>query len=416
MAGLLDSITEDQLLGGLLGAGAASGAKGNFLARMAAGIGAGERFSQGRREEARQRSQDEMRAEYQKLMNMKMQRDAQQAAAAQAQEQQLSDLAKKHMQPAMPGMGGFNDSLPPEMQVPSVSGKPAGFNFQGYAIDLAGINPQKSWEMLQALKPKREIITGKPGDVFFDKGDMSKPLGSVPEKAEKPPTSVQEFLYGQKNPAFNAWDQSRKKAAATNVSVSSVTKQEGEEAKAVGKFFGDAYADIQKAGFGAQSKINRYTRLGSLLDGVNTGKFAATGLEVAKAASALGLNIDPNMANKEAAQSLSSEIALELRNPSGGAGMPGAMSDADRQFLANMVPGLATTPDGRKLMMETAIKLAERDKQVAHMAREYRKKNGSIKEGFYDELAQFSAQNPLFRGAPSQSNNVDALVNKYRSK
>ena len=85
MAGLLDNITEDQMLGGLLSAGAASGAKGNFLARMAAGIGAGERFSQGRREEARQRSQDEMRAEYQKLMMLKMQRDAQQQEAAAAQ-------------------------------------------------------------------------------------------------------------------------------------------------------------------------------------------------------------------------------------------------------------------------------------------------------------------------------------------
>ncbi len=53
MAGLLDSITEDQLLGGLLGAGAASGAKGNFLSRLAAGIGAGEKFSQGRQEQAR---------------------------------------------------------------------------------------------------------------------------------------------------------------------------------------------------------------------------------------------------------------------------------------------------------------------------------------------------------------------------
>ncbi len=83
--GLLDSITEDQLLGGLLGAGAASGAKGNFLSRLAAGIGAGEKFSQGRQEQARQRSQDEMQAEYRKLMMLKMQRDEQQAMQAQRQ-------------------------------------------------------------------------------------------------------------------------------------------------------------------------------------------------------------------------------------------------------------------------------------------------------------------------------------------
>jgi hypothetical protein len=218
-----------------------------------------------------------------------------------------------------------------------------------------------------------------------------------------PPTSVQEFLYGQQNPAFNAWDQSRKKASATNVSLSNVTKQEGEESKAVGKYFGEAYSDILKAGVGAESKVNRYNRLGQLLEGVNTGKFAQTGLEIAKAASALGVNIDPNMQNLEAAQALAGEIALELRNPSGGAGMPGAMSDADRQFLVNMVPGLATTPGGRKLMLETATKLANRDKEVAAMARKYRQKHGNIDEGFYDELARFSAEKPLFGQGGSQS-------------
>jgi hypothetical protein len=185
-------------------------------------------------------------------------------------------------------------------------------------------------------------------------------------------------------------------AGATRVNVSNVTKQEGEESKAVGKFFGDAYAETQKAGFDAENKLNRYGRLKQLLDGVSTGTFTPTGLDVAKAASALGINIDPNMQNKEAAQALSSEIALQLRNPSGGAGMPGAMSDADRQFLANMVPGLATTPEGRKLMIETATKLAQRDKEVAAMARKYRQKKGNIDEGFYDELAQFSSAKPLF--------------------
>ena len=44
------------------------------------------------------------------------------------------------------------------------------------------------------------------------------------------------------------------------------------------------------------------------------------------------------------------EFALELRNPSGGAGMPGAMSDADRNFLASIPPSLANTKEGRALI------------------------------------------------------------------
>lgn len=262
-------------------------------------------------------------------------------------------------------------------------------------------------DYVKAVAPKeRKLMTVRPGDVVLDETNPASPLFSVP--AEKKRTGVEEMLdaAGITDPATRQSFivQALKKqtthapAASTNV----VLRQEGEEAKSVGKFFGDAYATIQNAGFSAQSKVNRYNRLSQLLEGVNTGKFTAAGLEVAKAAGSLGFNVDPNMANKEAAQALSSEIALELRNPSGGAGMPGAMSDADRQFLANMVPGLATTPDGRKLMLETAQKLAQRDMDVSRIARDYRKRNGSINEGFYDELAKYAAANPLFPSQPKQ--------------
>lgn len=257
----------------------------------------------------------------------------------------------------------------------------------------------------QKVIPKQpEAFTLSPGQTRFEGG---RQVASLPDQAKK--TAIEEMLdaAGITDPGIRQSFilQGLKKqtthapAASTNVTL----KQEGEEAKSVGKFFGDAYANIQQAGFSAQSKVNRYSRLGQLLDGVSTGKFAGAGLEVAKAASSLGFNIDPNMANKEAAQALSGEIALELRNPSGGAGMPGAMSDADRQFLTNMVPGLATTPEGRTLMLETAQKLAKRDMDVARMARDYRKRNGSINEGFYDELARYSESNPLFQQQAPQA-------------
>lgn len=200
-------------------------------------------------------------------------------------------------------------------------------------------------------------------------------------------------------------------------SATVVNKQEGEEAKKVGGFFGEAYADIQKAGFNANAKIARGDRLSALLDGVDTGKFTPVGVEVAKAAKALGLNIDDKLPNKEAAQALSGEMALELRNPSGGAGMPGAMSDSDRNFLAKMVPGLEATPDGRKLIIDTSKKLAQRDQVVAKMARAYRTKNGSLNEGFYDELATYSAANPLFADKPqggSARAAADAILNGSR--
>lgn len=257
----------------------------------------------------------------------------------------------------------------------------------------------------QKLVPKeKEGFTLSPGQARYEGG---RQVASRPEQVKK--TSLEEMLdaAGITDPkirqGFILQGLNKQTSHAPAASATIINRQETEEAKSVGKFFGDAYANIQNAGFSAQSKVSRYNRLGELLEGVNTGKFSSAGLEVAKAGQSLGFNIDPNIGNKEAAQALASEIALELRNPSGGAGMPGAMSDKDREFLVSMVPGLATTPQGRKRMLETAQKLAQRDVQVSKIAREYRKRNGTIDEGFYDELARYSAENPLFKqSAPAQ--------------
>jgi len=172
--------------------------------------------------------------------------------------------------------------------------------------------------------------------------------------------------------------------------------QEKAESKTVGEFFGKTYADIQSAGLSATNKINKVERLNTLLDGVQTGKLTPFGVDVASTAASLGFKIDPKLGNKQAADALSKEMALELRNPSGGAGMPGALSNSDREFLMSMTPGLTSDPAGRKLISESMVKMAKRDQEVAKIAREYRKKNGNLDEGFYEELAKFSEANPLF--------------------
>jgi hypothetical protein len=183
---------------------------------------------------------------------------------------------------------------------------------------------------------------------------------------------------------------------APPTSVVNLPGQERAESKAVGEFFGKTYADIQSAGASATNKINKVERLNTLLDGVQTGKLTPLGVDVASTAASLGFKIDPKLGNKQAADALSKDMALELRNPSGGAGMPGALSNSDREFLMSMTPSLTSDPESRKLISESMVKLAKRDQEVAKIAREYRKKNGNLDEGFYDELAKFSETNPLF--------------------
>ena len=244
----------------------------------------------------------------------------------------------------------------------------------------------------QLIPPERKYE--KVGNQLVDvTGTPTVAFTGAPE-AQQNPAAVQEYNFavsqGYKG-SFDNWKQSQK-PAGVNVSIG----QEKAESKAVGEYFGQQYADIQKAGYSASSKLNKVARLNNLLEGVNTGKLTPLGAEIASAAQSLGFSIDPKLGNKQAAESLTNEMALELRNPSGGAGMPGAMSDADREYLRQMVPGINKTPEGRKLITESMVKLAKRDQDVARLARDYRKKNGMIDEGFYDELNAYSLANPLF--------------------
>jgi len=178
-------------------------------------------------------------------------------------------------------------------------------------------------------------------------------------------------------------------------------KQEGEFGKTVGKEFGEMYTGAIKAEFNAPRNIANYDRLGSLLGQVNTGKFAGTIQDLKAAAKAAGadltaMGIKDDVAPAQAVRQISNMLALELRNPAGGAGMPGAMSDKDREFLVQSIPGLENDPAAIGKMIEYRKKIAERDQQVGKLARDYRKRTGRFDEGFFDELKSFSDANPMF--------------------
>lgn len=177
------------------------------------------------------------------------------------------------------------------------------------------------------------------------------------------------------------------------------------ESKEAGKGFGEQYNKIQQAGLDAAARQNNLLRMNQLLEGVNTGKLVPAMTQVAALAQSLGIPIDPKLGAKQALQSLLSEVALTMRNPAGGAGMPGSLSDTDRGFLQTMPAGLEKTQEGNRLIIETAAKLSQRDRDVYRRAREYRKVHGRIDEGFFDELDEWSEKNPLFSSpkiAPSE--------------
>ncbi|MEM8647200.1 MAG: hypothetical protein AAGF86_12755 [Pseudomonadota bacterium] len=166
-----------------------------------------------------------------------------------------------------------------------------------------------------------------------------------------------------------------------------------------GKKLGEDALMIAQAGASASGRIGTLKRMQTALKTTATGFGQKQLLNVRKAAKTLGFDVG-NVGEAETLQALGNQLALELRNPSGGAGMPGAMSDKDREFLVSSVPGLDKTPDGNRKLIDYAIRVEERKQQVAKFATQYRKENqGRLDIGFYDALAQWSEQNPLFTGA-----------------
>lgn len=198
------------------------------------------------------------------------------------------------------------------------------------------------------------------------------------------------------------------------VTVNNEMKMPPQETQ-IDKYFGDLYTRLQDSATGADNEISNYRRLDALGDAVDTGKFTGTTTNLKALAKGAGMDLEKwgiadNVAPAQAMNAMSREMALQLRNPAGGAGMPGAMSDKDREFLESMVPGLDTDPEGRKLILDYRIRMAQRSKDVAKLARKYRKDNGTIDDGFLDDLSKWSGEHPIFSDADAKK--VEALRGK----
>jgi len=103
----------------------------------------------------------------------------------------------------------------------------------------------------------------------------------------------------------------------------------------------------------------------------------------------------------EVLQSGGNQLALQLRNPANGGGLPGSVSDADRNFLTSMTASLDHTPAGNQKILATAMAVAQRDVDTATLAAAYVKAHGQLDGGFNAELAHFANTHPLLPNLPA---------------
>lgn len=335
------------------------------------------------------------------------------ARARALQERKDAAIAANTQSMRLPGPPTEQGVYPPEFQQ---------FNRQGYAQALESIDPMAGLQYSNAIqkpalelpydKPKPEHYTPESVAAFAQtrnpavlvpvaKPDAS-PIGKINPSDFDPASVAQFFAGGGKDySVLKPID----KRPVTTVKVNNVA--ETEENKAIGKSRGELFSKLTAGAQHAQSRITALSTIESLMGDIETSAATPFGNKAAAYAKALGITIDPNLPRKEAAQAFMNQLALDSRSTAEGGGMPGSMTDKDREFLIGINPNMGQTKSGRKILIEVQKRLAKRNQQMAGWAAEYRAKNGSFDEGFQD-FARLKAEkyplfDDLFAGSPSPS-------------
>lgn len=152
-----------------------------------------------------------------------------------------------------------------------------------------------------------------------------------------------------------------------------------------------------KNGQTAAGNIATLNRIQQLLAEGNKdqGKWASLRVDVRKALAQLGVDTG-DTSPMEVAQGLANKFALQLRDPSSGAGMPGSLSDSDREFLKSMSTSIDNSPEANAKIIDFYKKMNERTVELERQRRAYVAQHGRIDEGFRNQISDYSVKSPVF--------------------
>lgn len=219
---------------------------------------------------------------------------------------------------------------------------------------------------------------------------------------------------GNNNPlSFNDWSLQSKKAGAGSTTVNNlpatpIDKEKDEFAKKRGEKLGERYVNIQTAADKALETLDSYDLIERGLNtDVRTGALGESELALRKLGASLGLDTDPNkIAGGELITAVQNRMALAMRNPESGMGMPGSLSDKDIEFLKAAQIGMGTSGPGNRTLLEAYRRIEKRKIEIADLADDYADKFGSLR-GFNKVASEFNAKNPLFEGIQVGNESVD---------
>lgn len=160
--------------------------------------------------------------------------------------------------------------------------------------------------------------------------------------------------------------------------------------------------NTQTVASAARSSNANLDRLNSLLEKVSTGKGTETINDIKATAKAAGfdlnaMGIPDDVGPVQAAKALLAKMTLDLGSSPDG-GLKGSFSDKDVAFLKSGIPGLDTTPEGRKLIIDFQKRVNQRHIDVARIVNEYGRSPEFLKDptGVYARVREYADANPLF--------------------
>lgn len=163
------------------------------------------------------------------------------------------------------------------------------------------------------------------------------------------------------------------------------------------KLFAKRYDDLTTQAQSAQQMLGLYDLAQAGLDsGVRTGSFGGAEQAVRQLGLALGIGNADKIAGGELLTAVQNRMALQMRSPDSGMGMPGAVSDRDLTFLKEAQIGLDRTPEGNRKMLDAFRRLEQRKVEIAQLADQYVQQKGRMDAGFNQAVREYADANPLF--------------------
>ncbi len=224
-----------------------------------------------------------------------------------------------------------------------------------------------------------------------------------------PPTptdDMREFEYSQQTPGFADYQQSLKKAGATNI-TNSVNAGENSLRKKLSEKEGEGWAGYLDSANVSGSTVQDLTALDELLKVAPQGPIAGRLAEMFPGFSSAG----------DAAQSIVVRVAPTLRTPGSG-----ATSDIEYEGMLKSLPRLRNSPQGNQIISGVMKAKAQLNVERGQIVAAYQ--NGQIDDqtarAKMQELNQRSIMSPdvkaLLGGdqaAPQPDNDIDMLLQKY---